>query len=183
MSGAMKCGALETGSAMVAMRMIAMVTTLMTDDDDHDEFDDDDAGDCGGDHVGDRCRYKDDERDDDDATEFLPSELYEGRRGHRGLGECCSYQYMALPCKNPIYTKTCPPPRTGGAPGPLTENGIRRGSALAKPGATVRLLQLVVLTECSHRPSGRQRRSGLRQQAPDFALALLRPVLAVWILR
>ena len=106
-----------------------------------------------------------------------------GWRGHRGLGACCSYQYMALPCKNPIYTKTCPPPRSGGATGPLTENGIRRGSALAKPGATVRLIQLLVLTECSHRPSGRQRRSGLRQQAPDFALALPRPVLAVWIPR
>ena len=64
-------------SVMAAMRMIVMMTTLMTDDDDaHNEFDDDDAGDCGGDHAGDRCRYKDDERNDDDATE---------RRGHRGL--------------------------------------------------------------------------------------------------
>ena len=47
-------------------------------------------------------------------------------------------------CKNPIYIKPCPPPRSGGAAGPLTENGIRRGSALSKPGATARLLQLMV---------------------------------------
>ena len=55
-------------SVMVAMRMIVMTTTLMTDDDHHDEFDDDDAGDCGGGHSGDRCRYEGDERDDDDAA-------------------------------------------------------------------------------------------------------------------
>ena len=68
--------ALDAMSVMAAMRMIVMMTTLMTDDDAHNEFDDDDAGDCGGDHAGDRCRYKDDERNDDDAIE---------RRGHRGF--------------------------------------------------------------------------------------------------
>ena len=45
------------------------------------------------------------------------------------------------------------------------------------------VMMTMLLMECSHRPSGRQRRSGLRQQAPDFALALLRPALDVWIPR
>ena len=52
-------GALNAMSVMVTMLMIVMMTTLMTDDDHHDDFDDDDAGDCGGDHAGDRtwaCR-------------------------------------------------------------------------------------------------------------------------------
>ena len=82
-------------SAMVAMRAIVMVTTLMTNADDHDEFDDDDAGDYGGDHSGDRCRYEDDERDDDervhgptmqesDLHRNLPSaeERWRGRPAH-----------------------------------------------------------------------------------------------------
>ena len=67
--------------------MLVMMATPMTDADDRDAFDDGDAGACGGVHSGDRCRYEDDEGDDDDAADFLPSELYEGRRGHRGLGE------------------------------------------------------------------------------------------------
>ena len=56
-------------------------------------------------------------------------------------------------------------------------------SALAKPGAGRQRWQSLAhrLACSSYLPSRSGLRSGLRHQAPDFALALLRPVPAMWI--